>query len=84
MRGINIVIGCGHGDVANIGATDTAINVKLKNQTVPGIHKNIITDGNSSFGISIRFADNANLPGNEITICNKKVNFQYSTNIGVQ
>ena len=83
----NRMVRTGSGDGCQDGACGIALNVKAPDETVPGIHKNILIEGNiiigedSPVGISIRGADKVKLVGNEITGCKKKVSAKYSTNV---
>lgn len=85
----NRFIRCGLGDGVNGAATAIAINVKAPDATVPGIHKNIIIEGNiiegvpgySKYGISISGAENVEVRNNEFANCSSPWNVQYSKQI---
>lgn len=85
----NRMIRTGRGAGRQDGACAIALNVKAPNNKVPGIHKNIIIDGNiiigedAPVGISIQGADNVNLTENVITGCRKDVGVKYSTNVEI-
>ncbi|SDC98425.1 right-handed parallel beta-helix repeat-containing protein [Niabella drilacis] len=85
----NRFIRCGRGDGANGAATAIAINVKAPDATAPGIHKNIIIEGNiiegepgySQNGIFISGAENVRVSGNEFAHCNAPWNVQHSKRV---
>ncbi len=83
----NRMLRTGKGAGGQDGACGIAINVKAKDATVPGIHKNIFIDGNIIIsedvpvGISIMGAENVRLLGNEISGCKDNVMVKYSTNV---
>jgi polygalacturonase len=83
----NRILRCGRGDGTNDGACGIAINVKAPDNTVPGIHKNIvieqnIIEGENAFtGISIQGAENVKLLNNRVTGCSKAVDVKFSTNV---
>ena len=73
----NRFIRCGRGDGANGAATAIAINVKAPDTTVPGIHKNVIIEGNiiegepgySVYGIAVSGAQQVEVHNNEFADC---------------
>jgi len=83
----NRIVECGRGDGTNNGACGIAINVKATDETVPGIHKNIVIEQNiikgenTPVGISVRGANHVKISGNQISGCKKNINIKYSTNV---
>ncbi len=86
----NKITGCGRGDGTNDGACGIAINVKAANNTIPGIHKNILIEqntiegDNAKVGISIQGAGNVKVLNNTISGCKEKVSVKYSENVLVK
>lgn len=86
----NKMIACGRGDGTNDGACGIAVNVKAPDNTVAGIHKNILIEQNtivgenSYTGISIQGADNVKLINNKVSGCSKAVDVKHSTNVKIQ
>ena len=83
----NRIIRCGRGDGTNNDACAIAINVKAPDVSVPGIHKNILIEGNliegedAEYGISVSGADKVTIRNNEFAGCKAPLNVQYSTGI---
>ena len=83
----NRIIRCGRGDGTNDEACAIAINVKAPDITVPGIHKNILIEGNliegenARFGISVSGADNVSIQNNIFSGCQAPLHVKFSTNV---
>ncbi|MCF3107359.1 right-handed parallel beta-helix repeat-containing protein [Niabella sp. CC-SYL272] len=85
----NRFIRCGRGDGANGAATAIAINVKAPDATVPGIHKNIIIEGNiiegepgySVYGIAVAGAQGVEVRNNEFADCRYPWQVHYSKQV---
>lgn len=86
----NRFLRCGRGDGTNDGASAIAVNVKAPDNTIPGIHKNIIIEqnlieGENAFtGISIQGAENVKLLNNQIEGCLKAVDVKHSENVEIR
>ena len=85
----NRIIRCGRGDGANNNACGIAVNVKAPDDTVSGIHKNIIIENNiiegenAQIGISVQGAENVRIMNNRISGCTHPVNVRYSKNVRI-
>jgi len=83
----NRMIRCGRGDGTNDKACAIAVNVKAPDISVPGIHKNIIIEGNliegedAEYGISVSGAENVIIRNNEFTGCKTPFRVQYSAGL---
>ena len=78
---------CGRGDGTNDGACAIAINVKAPDITVPGIHKNILIEGNliegenAACGIAVAGAENVIIRNNIFSGCEKPLRIRHSSGI---
>lgn len=85
----NRFVRCGLGDGVKDGASAIAINVNAPNTTIPGIHKNIVIEGNiiegepgySKYGISISGAENVRVSNNEFAHCVAPWKIKYSKQV---
>ena len=85
----NHIIRCGRGSGVQDGASGIAVKIDAPDITVPGLHKNLLIEGNiiegenAERGISVSGADNVVIRYNEITGCKNPVVVKYSDNVHV-
>jgi hypothetical protein len=86
----NRIIRCGRGDGTNDKACAIAVNVKAPDIKVPGIHKNIVIEGNliegedAEYGISVSGAENVLICNNAFNGCKTPVIIRYSKNVKIE
>ena len=85
----NHIIRCGRGSGAQDGTSGIAVKIEAPDVTVPGLHKNLLIEGNiiegenAERGISVSGAEDVIIRYNEITGCKIPVVVRYSDNVHV-
>lgn len=86
----NRILRCGRGAGTNDGACGIAINVKAPDETVAGIHKNILIEGNiiegenSDCGISVSGAQKVVIRNNTFIGCKQPILSKFSKELNFQ
>ena len=86
----NRILRCGRGAGTNDGACGIAINVKAPDDTVAGIHKNILIEGNiiegenAAFGISVSGAQKVVIRNNAFIGCKQPIVSKFSKELHFQ
>lgn len=86
----NRILRCGRGAGTNDGACGIAINVKAPDETVAGIHKNILIEGNiiegenAAFGISVSGAQKVVIRNNAFIGCKQPILSKFSKELHFQ
>ena len=86
----NRILRCGRGAGTNDGACGIAINVKAPDETVAGVHKNILIEGNiiegenAACGISVSGAQKVVIRNNTFIGCKKPIVSKFSKELHFQ
>ena len=86
----NRILRCGRGAGTNDGACGIAINVKAPDDTVAGIHKNILIEGNiiegenAAYGISVSGAQKVVIRNNAFIGCEQPIQTKFSKGLRIQ
>ena len=83
----NHIIRCGRGSGAQDGTCGIAVKIEAPNTSIPGIHKNILIEGNiidgenAERGIYVSGAQDVMIRYNKITGCRLPVDVHYSNRV---
>lgn len=85
----NRIVGCGTGEGTQNQASGIAVNVHAPDTTVPGLHQNILIEGNqiigrdAARGIFVSGAGNVTIRYNQVAGCSETVVVEHSEQVAV-